>query len=134
MVQNFESYLNSFANFPKLMRYVKQILAKISAILPCLIVFQQTYEHFFAKFSNISDQYHNLKADLNTYGELLTQQINVSLDNSAREERVFFIQCGEFFMVAVKQYFQNVIPESLDHIINETNHLQREIEGFLFIL
>ena len=131
-----EQIINQIEKYLKIGKYIGRMHSSIQNVLergmdmrPALKVFNDVYGLFFMKFQKISDNYEEVKRVVAGGRELLLDKLIIAMGACKKEDKHFFVQCAEFFFINTKNYFQGLIPENIDHIFNQTNHLMREVKG-----
>lgn len=132
LISQLDKYTNIMKYVSRLHPKTQNLLERICEVVVILKVFDEIYNMFFLKFLTVSTNYDEIKYLVSSYHESLIRKLEISLDKAGLQrnvDRQFFLQCAEFFFINTKNFFQSVIPESIEHIFNQTNHLLREIRG-----
>lgn len=126
-LKKLEKYCNHLSPIPSLYRPIKELLARIITLLPCLKYFQSLYEEYVEKFTTFSSDYEALKEEIwNMRPALLAKIASLS---SNKEDKSFFISIGEQFIVALKKHYEVLTPENILYLHNESKHMLLEIES-----
>lgn len=126
-LKKLEHYCNTLSQIPTIHRTIKELLARITEILPCLRFFHSTFEEYNEKFTTFSSDYETLKEEIwGLKEQFLAKIVSLTLK---KDDKAFFINCGEEFLVSLKKHYESLTPENIIYLHNESKHILLEIES-----
>ena len=126
-LRKIENYYISLIEVPSLFKPMKDLLARVKNLMPCLGHFQKTFEEFTEKFMSFSNDYETLKEEIWGLKDKFLTKIGNLCEN--KDDKAFFKTSAEDFMLSMKKHYENLTPENIHYLQNESKHILREIES-----
>lgn len=126
-LKKLQLYHDTLSQIPIIYKPIKDLLARIVEILPCLLYFEKTFQEYNDKFITFSSDYEALKEEIWVLKETFLKKIH-SL-STKKEDKEFFISCGEEFIISLKKHYESLTPENLTFLNNVGKHILFEMQS-----